>query len=606
MIFAKKIHIREIKRLLPAAVLSAVVLSAVLFAGCALIRNTKVTEETSVTGSAAVTEDLGNYMKYSAGLSHIDGNVNKYELGPVDDREIPEVAVVGKYIYFLCRISGQYEMKRINIEDPSNSGIAQVSSEGEHFCILRDYGVRLENEKEVVFMDLDLNVICSVPNKEPYEYFVPYKDSYLIMRGDDLSIVKDGKTEPFRKLNKPEYSVMHQTVTDDNTKLILNDNNNTGPYCFYIYDVNADKYTEIKDMGFNYTPDGFYDINPKRLMTRKLSEDKPQEIENKYPGTIGTSYFDGQRLYLCDQSDLTIRYYDPFHQTICSLSDHEFSRYGVNFLGLSGRKLYFLLNCELYVIDTSNCEETPIEEFKIRLHGQIDDLEREIRDKYSVNVLTGNAAAQHIRENVVAEAVNEEIRVYYSLKHIASYIRRFGKEFFDDFRYGTSKGLYVLLTGYTVVTNDGAKIDAGGVAFRQDDVFYIILNITNEDPARNFCHEIMHSMEHNTDSDTIFSEWKKYNPKGFKYADSYAKGIDDKYTLYGPDGEEKYFIDPYSKTNALEDRARIFENMLAPDKKDCKINDYPHIKAKALYIKERITKLYPSLKNTDIFRNLEG
>ena len=71
-------------------------------------------------------------------------------------------------------------------------------------------------------------------------------------------------------------------------------------------------------------------------------------------------------------------------------------------------------------------------------------------------------------------------------------------------------------------------------------------------------------------------------------------------------GEEKYFIDPYSKTNALEDRARIFENMLAPDKKDCKINDYPHIKAKALYIKERITKLYPSLKNTDIFRNLEG
>ena len=55
----------------------------------------------------------------------------------------------------------------------------------------------------------------------------------------------------------------------------------------------------------------------------------------------------------------------------------------------------------------------------------------------------------------------------------------------------------------------------------------------------------------------------------------------------------------------MEDRARVFENMLAPKKEDCTINEYPRLKAKAQYIKERICKLYPSLKDTDIFMNLD-
>ena len=586
-------------------VILLIALCTAFFAGCSMAGRTTEPQGASVTVSESTSEEKSNYSKYTAGIVPVEGNVSKYSLGSIDDREAPEAVVSGKYVYFLSRVSENYQMIKINIEDPSDSGIATIEGEEGYFCLLYDFGVRVEKKDEVVFMDLELNTICSVPNKDYMEYFVPYKNTYLVLQGDDLSILRDGKLEPFRKLGKPEYGVLHQQVTDDNTKLLLNDNNSEGPYTFSIYDVNADKYEEIKEMAFNFSQDGFYDVTSKRLVFNSFSEDKPKEFENTYPGTIGTSMFDGQRLYLCDEGDMTVRYYDPSHQMICTLSEHEFSKYGVNFKGITGNKLFFILDRELYVVDTSNCEEMHVEEFKIILHGRITDLEQEIRDKYSVNVLTGDAAAKQIRENVEATAVNEETRVFYSLKHIASYIRRFGKEFFDEFRYGTSKGLYVLLTGYTQVTNDGAKIDAGGVAFRQGDVFYIILNITNEDPARNFCHEIMHSMEQNTDSDTIFSEWKKYNPKGFKYADSYAKGTDEKYTIYDSDENEKYFFDSYSKTNALEDRARVFENMLAPSREDCKINEYPRLKAKAQYIKERICKLYPSLKDTDIFKNLD-
>lgn len=588
------------------AVILLLAFSAAVFAGCSLAGKTTEPEGASVTVSGSNAEEKSNYAKYTAGVVPVEGNVNKYQLGPIDDREAPDAVVSGKYVYYLSRVSENYQMVKINIEDPADSGIASIEGGDEgFFCLLYDFGVRVEKKDEVIFMDLELNVICTVQNLEVFEYMVPYKDTFLVMQGDDLSMLKDGKLEPFRKLNRSVYTVLHQQISGDNTKLLLNDNNAEGGFNFFVYDVNADKYENISEMGYNYFSDGFYDVNPKRVMARSFTEDKSREFENMYPGTIGTSLFDGQRLYLCDEGDLTIRYYDPSHQTICTLSEHEFSKYGVNFRGITGNKLFFILSTELYVVDTSNCEEMPIEEFKIILHGKIDDLETEIRDKYSVNFLAGEKAAKQIRDNVETEPMKEETRVYYSMKQIAAYIRRFGKAFFDEFRYGTSKGLYVLLTGYTQVTNDGAKIDAGGVAFRQGDVFYIILNINNEDPARNFCHEIMHSMEQNSDSETIFPEWKKFNPKGFKYADSYAKGTDGKYTIFDSDENEKYFFDAYSKTNAMEDRARVFENMLAPKKEDCTINEYPRLKAKAQYIKERICKLYPSLKDTDIFMNLD-
>lgn len=607
MIFIKEIINRRANILRSTLVLLAgTVLMTALYAGCAL---RKTPDNPDVTASSVQTEqeDKGPYKKYDAKLANVEDNVSKFDFGLMDDRESPEAVISGKYIYFLSRVSGRYEMRKINTEDLSDAGLAQINEEGDYFCSLLPFGVRVESNDKVTFMDLDLNVIYSLKNTEAYEYFIPYKDTYLIQQGDDLSILKDGKLEPYKKLNNPNYVVIHQQILADNTKIVLNYNDNTGPYKFYIYDVNADSYEEIAEMGFNYNDTGFYDVNPLRLKIRNLSEPKEQEFENKYPGIIGNSFFDGTKLFICDEGDTKIRYYDPSSQMICTLSDHEFAKYGVNFIGNTGKKVICLFRSELYVVDIANREELHLEEFKIKLHGEIVDIEDEIRDKYSVNILTGEAAAKHIRENVEADAVKEETRVLYSIKKIAVYIRRFGKEFFDDFRYGTSKGLYILLTGYTQVTNDGAKIDAGGVAFRQDDIFYIILNINNEDPARNFCHEIMHSMEQNSDSDTLFPEWKKYNPKGFKYADSYAEQPDPKFTFNGSDDDEVYFMDEYSKTNAMEDRARVFENMLAPDKKEeCQINGLPRLKAKATYIRERLCKVYTSLKNTDIFKNLDG
>ena len=63
------------------------------------------------------------------------------------------------------------------------------------------------------------------------------------------------------------------------------------------------------------------------------------------------------------------------------------------------------------------------------------------------------------------------------------------------------------------------------------------------------------------------------------------------------------FIDYYSHTYETEDRARVFENICSCNE-DSKINDYPNLYAKGLYLKEEITKYYPNLNNTGLFNSL--
>ena len=605
MLYLKEENYRRMNMVRAAVILlAAACLTTAFVSGCSPAGKAKEPQGASVT-SAAVSEEKSNYEKYEAVLTHVEDNVSKYELGPVDDRELPQYVYSGKYIYYLDHVGDNYELKKINTEDPSKSGIARYEYLG-FFCYIYPYGVRFDNDKEVTFTDLDLNEICKINNTEHYEEIVPYKDSYIVMIGDDLQYLNDGRLEPFRKLKQANFSLVTSQITAENTWLLLNDNNETGAFTYYIYNVGEDKYEAVTDMAYNFYSGGFYDINGKRVMIRNLSDAKGQEYEAQYKGSPFNSFFDGQRIYLADPNDMTVKFYDPAKQTICVLSEHEFGKYNISIIGVSENRVFVTFRNEIYVIDTTKAEEIPLAEYSIILHGKIDDLETEIRDKYSINFLSGKAAVKCLLGNIKAEPFEDDFRIYYSVKQVYKYIKRFGKDFFNEFRYGTSQGLYVLLTGSTEVTNDGAKIDAGGVAYRQDDRFYIILNINNDNTGKNFCHEIMHSMEQNSDSNTLFPDWKKYNPKGFKYADSYAKAATAKYSLDGTGEDEIYFFDVYSKSNAMEDRARIFENILGVEKNECAVNDLPKIKAKALYIKERLYKIYPSLKDTDIFKNLDG
>ena len=129
--------------------MAAAGLLTALVSGCSPAGNAKEPQGTSVTVSS--DEEKSNYEKYEAKLSSVEGNVSKYDLGPVDDRNTLQYTVAGKYVYYLSNVDGKYELKRINTEDPSESGVARFEND-RCFCHLYNYAFRYENETEVTFI----------------------------------------------------------------------------------------------------------------------------------------------------------------------------------------------------------------------------------------------------------------------------------------------------------------------------------------------------------------------------------------------------------------------------------------------------------------------
>ena len=115
----------------------------------------------------------------------------------------------------------------------------------------------------------------------------------------------------------------------------------------------------------------------------------------------------------------------------------------------------------------------------------------------------------------------------------------------------------------------------------------------------------MHSLEDAVfaKNKKMFSKWNKYNPKGFKYKESYNENAGSyEYTpTYGKG--DVYFVDNYSQTDELEDRARIFENICMNTTDTIKNNSY--LLKKAEYLESEVLLYYPMLKNTTIFDSLK-
>lgn len=83
------------------------------------------------------------------------------------------------------------------------------------------------------------------------------------------------------------------------------------------------------------------------------------------------------------------------------------------------------------------------------------------------------------------------------------------------------------------------------------------------------CHELWHATE-DVIKNSGFpgfdpNEWSVHNPEGFSYYNDFHVKDEDslKWTLFSGGDEGIYFVDAYAKQNALEDRARLMEYVMA-------------------------------------------
>ena len=108
---------------------------------------------------------------------------------------------------------------------------------------------------------------------------------------------------------------------------------------------------------------------------------------------------------------------------------------------------------------------------------------------------------------------------------------------------------------------------------------------------KEFIHDDYTGMRIYLVSDIKSEDFSK-NGEALRYYDQYASSYQYSIT-YGKG--DIYFVDNYSQTNELEDRARIFENVCMSTTED--IKKYPLLLKKAEY-EEEIKKFYPMLKES--------
>lgn len=246
--------------------------------------------------------------------------------------------------------------------------------------------------------------------------------------------------------------------------------------------------------------------------------------------------------------------------------------------------------------EMSNTDKTKIDNY---------ELVKKIKEEFNINVYIYEEAIRYYTDFSALANLNDN-RIYEGLNSVYNVAKKFNKEFFLSF-INDNNGLEIYLTSKLIPRDKNIQIEEPtAYSLMIDNDYIIVVDIENNDIEKNICHEIMHSIEKNMNKlyeenilkEIPFKNWNIFNKSDFKYYNSYKITYDGIDTIN--EGLDAYFIDDYSKTYSSEDRARIFEEICY---RTIDISNYPNILKKTKYLKEVLIYTYPSIKESDLFKN---
>ena len=137
-------------------------------------------------------------------------------------------------------------------------------------------------------------------------------------------------------------------------------------------------------------------------------------------------------------------------------------------------------------------------------------------------------------------------------------------------------GLTICLVREITGTGDSQSLrSATGIQFFEDNQAYVVIT-TGKHSQQALYHELYHVMEtHILTESTALDSWEALNPAGFVYGDSQDADI---YLQ----GQTRAFVDRYSMLYPKEDRARVLENAMLPEKEETFRSEYMQRKLHAL------------------------
>ena len=518
----------------------------------------------------------------------------KYE---TKEKESLQINVIGDSIYYLTNDERTY---KLNIIDIYTNKTHEVGTIKNSICFLSDYLTCIKNEKTTIY-DVNLKEIYS-SSLDNYNV-IPYKDSYLIARNKEL--YQNDKQFRVIKDDYAKFDIMKYYANKDNTFIEFNSGNNK-----YIYNVKDDSYTKLDQEDIYFYENGIYYGNKEKITINDLVNNKSKEYTISNNSNIDDISAVKDNLYFYINNGNLIIY--NLETNKFKVLDYDFKS-SIDKVILRNNYLYLMNRGEsptIYIVKLDELDSTyySMDEYKEIELNKINEKIKKLNNKYSnVEIIIDSKDIDNY-DNWDSKFVNEDRYEYIdeAIDEIANVFDKLGSEFISLFKHDDYKGIRVIIAKKLINSENRAVQEIDGLSFPDKANYNIIITKSDQPFEKIFCHEMMHTIDEHAVNYKydISGKWYDYNPKDFSYGINQYKELNMQYTTSESDANNAYFVDPYSKINQSEDRARVFENVCYADDVNI-IKKHPNLLKKAEYIRDELLKYYPSLNNSKVFDSLK-
>lgn len=280
--------------------------------------------------------------------------------------------------------------------------------------------------------------------------------------------------------------------------------------------------------------------------------------------------------------------------------------------------LYQSLDLESQALILWDPAESPLSEAagltttSIRQFAAVNDaLAREIAGKHQVTIRMRQEGSLFVNEVYAAQPNLEELRIREALTAIDAFLHILPEGLLQEALLPPVDSLAIHLTGAIQQTGQEGIMAAAGFSAQSGSQRLLVLDIRDTGLARILAHEFMHVLEDRLEQSAADSRqpllwyWGRLGPGeapdyGFHHRYTDSEG----YTLYdaaytaaaydaGEHPDQVWFVDAYSRTLPLEDRARLFEHLMVPGGPE-EILVYPRLVYKAQLLAALIREAFPS------------
>lgn len=240
--------------------------------------------------------------------------------------------------------------------------------------------------------------------------------------------------------------------------------------------------------------------------------------------------------------------------------------------------------------------------------ARVDDLIGILHNIYDINIYYDeqSLAATSISYQLVP--CTDMKQIGYALVMLRECMAEYPRDFFDEIRTSDFHQVqYILCYGHIPKGSNIYK-DAAATASWKNDTLTMTFDIQNWWNMRiHFLHENTHLMEKRLEAEAWKINQTDYNQYWYEQLNSpecpsmqsymWAQEGDNLKGVYGFNRENAWYIDAYSKSTMLEDRARTMDRGIHSQYAAC--YQSPHIERKLRFLNALIREVFPCVHNSE-------